>query len=114
MDLYLPNSMEFIIPFTPSAKSLKNALFLRCLPFKSCANRGGIYCLLLTRIFAKMLKNRIKMGQYRWHLYCPRFLANDCNFDKMHLAAVECTPGFKFALISYKCVYIIYTHSIYT
>ena len=46
-----------------------------CLPFKSCANGGGIYCLLLTRIFAKMLKNRIKMGQFRWHLNCPRFLA---------------------------------------
>ena len=29
-------------------------------PFKSCENAGGIYCLLLTRIFAKMLKNRKK------------------------------------------------------
>lgn len=36
-------------------------MFLRCLPFKSCRSVGGIYCLLLTRIFAKMLKNRIRM-----------------------------------------------------
>ena len=54
---------------------MKNNIFLMYLPFKSCANGGGIYCLLPTRIFAKMLKNRIKMGQYRWHLYCPRSLA---------------------------------------
>ena len=50
-------------------------IFMEVTPFKSCANGDGIYCLLTTRIFAKMLKNRIKMGQYRWHLYCPRFLA---------------------------------------
>lgn len=49
-------------------------IFMEVTPFKSCANGDGIYCLLTTRIFAKMLKNRIKMGQYRWHLYCPRFL----------------------------------------
>ena len=41
----------------------------------SCANGGGIYCLLLTRFSSKVLKNRIKMGQFRWHLNCPRFLA---------------------------------------
>ena len=27
--------------------------------------------------FLKMLKNRIKIGQYRLHLYCPRFLVRD-------------------------------------
>ena len=40
---------------------LQLTMFLRCLPFKSCRSVGGIYCLLLTRIFAKMLKNRIRM-----------------------------------------------------
>ena len=28
-----------------------------------------------------MLKNRIKMGQYRWHLYCPRFLVRVTGFE---------------------------------
>ena len=40
-----------------------------------CKRGGGIYCFLLTRIFGEMLKNRIKMGQFRWHLNCPRFLS---------------------------------------
>ena len=35
---------------------------LCCLPFVSCANGGGIYCLLPIRIFAKMLKSRINTG----------------------------------------------------
>ena len=62
-------------------------IFMEVSPFKSCANGGGIYCLLLTRIFAKMLKNRIKMGQFRWHLNCPRFLAFVYEIDatKFHL-----------------------------
>lgn len=30
--------------------------------------------------FLKMLKNRIKIGQYRLHLYCPRFLVGVTGF----------------------------------
>ena len=62
-----------IITEMKEAYFCSKVIFMEVASFKSCANGGGIYCLLLIRIFAKMLKNRIKMGQFRYPTYLLDF-----------------------------------------
>ena len=48
-------------------------MFLRCLPFKSCRGVGGIYCLLLTRIFCKNAQKPHKNAVKTDCIYFDRF-----------------------------------------
>lgn len=72
-------------------------IFMEVTPFKSCANGDGIYCLLTTRIFAKMLKNRIKMGQYRYPTYLLDFDFN-LVYNKLKFSARKTTSIIHYSL----------------